>query len=383
MPEREGSTKGRRYFFAGGGTGGHLYPAIAAAEQIKRVEPGADITFLCSERSIDPYVLSRTNFGFIQLPAREFAVRPAGLIRFVAGLIKGYRIAKSAIGDPKIFSGSGGGAVVIGTGGFAAVPAVLAAKRLKVPIAVINVDSVPGGANKVCARFADKIFLQFDDTRGHLAKYSDRIVVSGCPLRSDFGDPDKGKAAGQLGLDANKKTLLITGASSGAQNINNAVAVALSELGEFADAWQVVHLTGRANIEHVKGLYGSVKMEHRIVDYYDDMAGLLGLCDLVVARGGAVSVAEFAAAGCAVICLPYPYHKDRHQYLNAQELVRVGAAVIVEDQRADTQATATQLCRKLRELMGDDDRRGQMKDSAKKAANLNAAGQIAQILMSL
>ncbi len=365
------------FFFAGGGTGGHIYPALAIAEQIRKAHADAHITFFCSERAIDSRILAGTSFEFVPLSVKSFSLRPDRLVLFCATLLQSYKVVKQRIAPFADRS------VVIGTGGFASVPAVVAANKLKVPVAMLNVDSVPGGANKLLARFAKEIYVQFADTADYFAERKAKVSVVGCPLREGFGLRDRHKAIEELGLDESKKTLIVTGASSGAMNINNAVCLLLADLGRFADSWQIVHLTGGNALEQVRAGYADAKIGHKVLDYYDDMAGLLACTDLVVGRAGAVSVAEYAAAGVAAICLPYPYHKDKHQYLNAAKLVEAGGGVIVDDLPGDNEQTSKNLLRELTTLMGDDERRSEMGRSGRGLAKLDAAEIIAQAIMRM
>jgi UDP-N-acetylglucosamine--N-acetylmuramyl-(pentapeptide) pyrophosphoryl-undecaprenol N-acetylglucosamine transferase len=365
------------YFFAGGGTGGHIYPAVAIAEQIRKAQTDAHITFFCSERAIDLRILAGTGFEYVRLGVKSFSDRPDKFIVFCTALIKSCKLAKQKIAP---FTDR---AVVIGTGGFASVPAVVAANKLKVPVAMLNVDSVPGRANRLLARFAKEIFIQFADTADYFAERKAKVSVVGCPLREGFGFGDRHKTIEELGLDESKKTFVVTGASSGAMNINNAVCLLLADLGRFADSWQIVHLTGGNDLERVRGSYAGARIGHKVLDYYDDMAGLLAGADLIVGRTGAVSVAEYAAAGVAAICLPYPYHKDKHQYLNAAKLVEAGGAVIVDDLPGDNEQTSKNLLGELTILMGDDERRGEMGRRGRALAKLDAAEKIAQAIISL
>ena len=266
----------------------------------------------------------------------------------------------------------------MGLGGFVAAPVCLAAHRNKIPVALINVDIVPGRANKLIARWAGEIFVQFDDTAKHFDKTKVRVV--GCPLREEFNKPEPGKAIEQLGLDKNKKTLLITGASSGSANINQAICSLLEKLDDFAHHWQIVHLTGQANFEQISGKNLNPKIHYIISGYFDDMPDLLAAADLVIGRSGAVSVAEFAAAGVPAICIPYPYHKDKHQYLNAGKLVDAGAAVIVDD-LPDKEEFSKRLWSVLESLLKDENRRQQMSKAAKKISNPQAASTIAEELL--
>jgi UDP-N-acetylglucosamine--N-acetylmuramyl-(pentapeptide) pyrophosphoryl-undecaprenol N-acetylglucosamine transferase len=364
---------GRSFFFAGGGTGGHIYPAIAVAERIVELEPGAKVHFFCSGRQIDSKVLQRSGFAYTTLPVEGLSVRPGKLMRFCRSFIKSYRIASAAIVESK-------DAVVIGVGGFVAGPVCLAAHRLKSPIAVLNVDIVPGRANKLIARWADEIFVQFDDTRDYFARSKAKVSVVGCPLRKGFDNPQASRAIEQLGLDKRKKILLVTGASSGAANINDAVCSILEKLDAFVGDWQVVHLTGQTHFENVKARYEWAKISRKILAYYDDMPDLLAAADLLIGRSGAVSVAEYAVAGVPSICMPYPYHKDRHQYLNAGKLVEAGAAVIVDD-LPDSNERAEWLWEELEGLMKDEKKRREMMENCAQVAKPDAASRIAQRLL--
>jgi UDP-N-acetylglucosamine--N-acetylmuramyl-(pentapeptide) pyrophosphoryl-undecaprenol N-acetylglucosamine transferase len=260
---------------------------------------------------------------------------------------------------------------------------MVAANKLKVPVAMLNVDSVPGRANKLLARFAKEIYVQFAGTASYFAERKAKVSVFGCPLREGFGLCDRHKTIKELGLDESKKTLVVTGASSGATNINNALCLLLGELGRFADSWQIVHLTGENDSGRVRADYANAKIGHKVLDYYDDMAGLLACADLIVGRAGAVSVAEYAAAGVAAICLPYPYHKDKHQYLNAAKLVEAGGGVIVDDLPGDNEQTSKNLLSELMTLMADDERRSEMGHRGRSLAKLDAAEKIAQAIMKL
>ena len=366
---------GKCFIFAGGGTGGHIYPAIAVAEQILKLEPTAKIHFFVSTRGIDEQILSKTSFETTVLPAKGFSARPGKLIGFCTSFLKSHRIAKRSISESQK-------AVVIGVGGFVAAPVCFAAHKLKVPIVLLNVDIVPGRANKIIARWADEIFVQFDETRQSFAKRKAGVNVVGCPLRSGFDNPEPDKVKSELGLDENKKTLLITGASSGSENINKAVCSLLENLACFADDWQIVHLTGDANYEKVRQKYSEAEIGHKVLSYFDDMPSLLAAVDLVVGRSGAVSVAEYAAASVPSICMPYPYHKDLHQYLNAGKLVEAGAAVIVDD-LPDEKERPGWLWEELEELMKDEKKREEMRQACKSIARLDAGLQIAEGLLNI
>ena len=334
----------RSFFFAGGGTGGHIYPALAVAERIIEFAPAAEVSFLCSGRSIDSRILGPSGFDYTALPMTGFSFRPSKLADSFSSFVKSYRIARAAIAQSE-------NPMVIGIGGFASGPTCSAAHKLGAAIALLNGDVVPGRAN-------------------------------GCPLRRAFDDIDPAGAMKQLGLEKGKKVLLITGASSGAANINDALCRLLERLDLFAGDWQVVHLAGLRQFEQIEREYVSAKIGHKVLAYYDDMASLLAAADLVIGRSGAVSIAEYAATSVPSICLPYPYHKDRHQYLNAGKLVEAGAAVIVDDVE-DPAERAERLWRELEGLMKNETRLKEMTENCSEIANVNAASSIGRRLLEI
>jgi UDP-N-acetylglucosamine--N-acetylmuramyl-(pentapeptide) pyrophosphoryl-undecaprenol N-acetylglucosamine transferase len=363
----------KNIFFAGGGTGGHIYPALAVAEKIAELDPIAKIHFFISSRDIDKHVLSKTTFEYTTLPAIGFSIRPDRLIRFCSSFLSSYKIAANTLtkcNNP----------IVVGIGGFVAAPVCRAAYKLKIPLLLLNVDIIPGKANKFIGRWAQQIFVQFEETTEYFGRQKSKVTVAGCPLRNSFEKPNPQRAKETLGLDSKKKILLITGASTGSQNINRTVCSLLDKLSDYADSWQIVHLTGRANFDQAKSCYANAPIRNRVVDYYDDMADLLAAADIVIGRSGAVSVAEYAAAGVPSICMPYPYHKDMHQYLNAGKLVDAGAAVIVDDIGEDKDRQDW-LWEELKPLLKDEKKRLQMKNACKTIARKNAAKIIAEAVL--
>ena len=302
-------------------------------------------------------------------------LKPSQVIPFIKSFYDSYKTVVQEITQSK-------NSVVIGLGGFVSGPACLAAHKYKVPLTLLNVDIVPGKANRIIASWAEEIFVQFSDTAKYFKNGKAKITAMGCPLRKGFMNPDSKKAIEKINLDKSKKILLITGASSGSQSINDCISLLLDKLNDYADKWQIVHLSGRNNPEKVSAGYEKAKIKHKVLGYYDEMPDLLAAADLVIGRSGAVSVAEFAAAGVPAICIPYPHHKDKQQYLNAQQLVEAGAACLVED-LPDKNIFAQNLWKELEALLKDSQKRLQMAKSSKAIAKPNASIEIANKLIKI
>ena len=363
---------GKNYFFAGGGTGGHIYPGIAIAEKIAELASGAKIHFFCSKREIDSTILSKTNFEYTALSAIGFSLKPKKFFSFLKHFNQSYKQAKETLSNFE-------NPIVIGIGGFVSAAVVCAAHKLKIPVFLVNIDSVAGRANKLTQRFAKEIFVQFEKTKKSFKNKN--VTVMGCPLRSSFENPNSEKCKQALGLNADKKILLVMGGSSGARSINEAVCGLLGELDGFVDKWQIVHIAGRRNLDTVQRKYKDAKIQNHVIDYYDEMADLLAAADLGIGRSGAVSIAEYAVSNLPMILMPYPHHKDMHQYLNASELVEAGGAIVVDD-LADLNERVEWLGEELLPLLRDDDIREQMKLSCRNIAIKDASLRIAQRIIS-
>jgi len=366
----------RHFYFAGGGTGGHIYPAIAVAQELLKIEPQSRITFFCSERSIDARVLGPTGYHFVPLSVKGFSRNPVKMLSFIYSLLAAKKAAARTI-----LSDNAEKPVLLSVGGFVSAPAILAAHKLKIPAAMLNIDATPGKANKLFGCLARDIFVQFEQTAKSFGLSRRKVIATGCPLRAAFFNANGDTAIKALGLSPKKKILLVTGASGGAANINNAIGYLLDRLNGFAADWQIVHLAGIVHFDAVKTLYRQARINYKVLDYYDDMPNLLAAADIVIGRAGAMSIAEFAASQTPAICLPYPYHTDCHQKLNAQYLVDAGCGVIVDD-LCDIEKTAGLLWLALAELMNSDEKLAQMRQNCGKIVNPTAAEKIARKLLS-
>ena len=378
------------YIFAGGGTGGHLQPGLAVLAELQAVQPGARVVFACSDRPIDRRVLDDQPCGIVPQPARPLPRRPREAWGFLRAWRASRRLARRLLRDLRP-------AAVLGLGGFAAGPVVCQAARRGVPVGLLNPDAVPGKANRHLARRADAIFTQFEATAEYF-RPSDRAKVRGvgCPVRPGLADGDRGEAMAAFGLDPGRKTLLVLGGSQGARSINQAVAALLAggRLQSFVDAWQVLHIVGpgqepageQSSIVNRQSSTAGASAASAAgppvtrLKYCRRMVLAYAAADLAVCRGGAVTVAELAATGTPAVVLPYPYHADRQQRLNAEPLEKAGGAVILDD-RIDPAANAAALAAVLPALLADVDRLAEVAAAARAPARANAAAEVARWLV--
>lgn len=315
----------RTFLFAGGGTGGHIYPALAIAEQFAGA-PHVQWEVLCSPRPLDAEILQDEAAPFHAIPARPFGLSPKTLLRFVWNWGDSVRAARACVADAKLR----GPVHVVAMGGFVAAPVVQAARVERVPITLVNLDAVPGRANRWIASHADKCFT------AATVSHSDWTLVPPIVRRAALAPGSPPFCRRTLGLDPERPTLFVTGASQGARSINELVT---SLLGSHRDVfvsqgWQAIHQTGKGEAEAVRKAYVEAGVPAIVEPYFKAMGIPWGAADLAISRAGAGSVAEAWANRVPTLFFPYPYHKDQHQRENARPLTDAGAAWLLEDRIA-------------------------------------------------
>ncbi|HEY5658393.1 MAG TPA: undecaprenyldiphospho-muramoylpentapeptide beta-N-acetylglucosaminyltransferase [Myxococcota bacterium] len=312
-----GGTRHHSWAVAGGGTGGHITPALALAERI--AARGDRVVLLGSDQGLETTLVPEAGFELAVLPSRQ-VMGQGPLARLGAVLT----IARGGVAALRTLRARGV-AIVVSVGGYASVPAVLAALLLRVPVALVEPNARPGRANRALARFARRIFVQFDAAAAALAPGDERASAPGIPLRSAlvaaFADAPPRR------LPEPPYRLLVFGGSQGARQINEAVMEAVPSL--RALPLRVFHQTGPADRERVHAAYRAAGVEAEVVDFERDMPRRYREADLALCRAGALTVAELAMAGLPALLVPYPFAADDHQAANARALADAGAARVL------------------------------------------------------
>jgi UDP-N-acetylglucosamine--N-acetylmuramyl-(pentapeptide) pyrophosphoryl-undecaprenol N-acetylglucosamine transferase len=384
-----------RIVIAAGGTGGHLYPAIALAREFQRVVPGARILFVGTPRGLEAKVLAHEGFELRMITAKPFMgggpLKAAmSLLALPLGIWQCVRLLRSSGTD-----------LVIGIGGYTSPPALLAAGLLRLPRAILEPNAFPGMANRVLGSFVQRVFVAFEAAGRHFRPSTVRVV--GTPLRrevyEDAGkgpgghplhfpeqrvpgegqakarDEDIGPGASRPSPLASRRTLLIFGGSQGARVINTAMIEALPHLLAtpfIREHVAVIHQTGESDLARVKAAYTAAGLPAEVVPFLYDMPRALRSAALVVSRAGAVTVAELAACGKPAVLVPLPHAIYQHQEHNARVLEAAGAAVVLPQ----PELSGARLAETVVALLGDHDRLRGMAARSRALGRTDAASVI-------
>lgn len=325
-----------RLIVAGGGTGGHLFPGIAVAEEFLSRDPANEVLFVGTERGIEARQLPRLGYRLACIEASGLKGRGLlGQLRSLWRLLHGYAQSRQIL---KEFHPD----LVLGVGGYASAPLVLAARGMQIPRFIHEQNAVPGLTNRLLSRVAELVFTSLPEGQRHLP--AERTLLTGNPLRRAIREACLQPAAT---ADDGCHRLLVFGGSAGAHSINQAMAAALPELRGLAASLRILHQTGEADREFVAAAYAAAGLQAEVVPFIDDMAAAYRWADLVLCRAGATTIAEVTATGKACLFIPYPYAADDHQRRNAEALVNRGAGRMLLDHQLAGGALAVELQRLL------------------------------------
>ena len=346
-----------------GGTGGHLFPGLAVAEELQRRE--CEVLLLVSPKEVDQQsVRSVRDLKVATLPA---VALQGNLLAFARGSLASYQAAR------KLFVPCPPRAV-LGMGGFTSAPPVLAGKRLGAKAFLHESNTIPGRANRWLAHVVDEAFVGFPGAANRL--WIQRHAITGTPVREQFVSADVASCRLALGLDPKRPTLVITGGSQGATGLNNLVLAALAELVAHHPALQFIHLTGANDLTKAKEAHRATNRS-LVQPFLTEMELALGAATLVVSRAGASSLAELAAMRVPSVLVPLPTSADNHQLENARAFADTGAARLLEQRKV----SPTQFASLVSELLKNSDAREQMQKALAQWHQPTAAADIAERIL--
>lgn len=362
------------YFVTGGGTGGHIYPALAVADSL--TSKGSKVYYVGNKRNMEFELASKKGYKFLHVSIKGM---PRGLnpkffvwgIKLVKAIIRSARYIKKY--KPK---------AVFATGGYVSAPMIFACIFTKTPYIMHDCDAMPGLVTKKLSKRAKYVTLAFEKAKKYIP--NKHTVITGNPIREEFETMSRTQAALNTGLDSRKLTLCIMGGSQGAKSINKTAIEVLKEFVQELNL-QVIFQTGKKNyeevIERVKQIYPAYNQDRNLIikPYFMDMISVLKTSDIVISRAGSLSISEICASGAAPILIPFPYAAANHQRINAKYLLEMGACIYIEDKELEPN--------KIREtvvgLIDNPVKLNYIKQNSSHLAKFNATERITELLTGL
>ncbi|MBI5067711.1 MAG: undecaprenyldiphospho-muramoylpentapeptide beta-N-acetylglucosaminyltransferase [Deltaproteobacteria bacterium] len=355
-----------RVLIAGGGTGGHVFPGIALAEEVVGRHPDNDVVFVGTARGLEASVVPAAGFPIELIDVK--GLKGKGLLSILTGLfmlprafLQCWRVLRRWQPD-----------VVVGVGGYASGPVVLTAWVRRIPTAVQEQNALPGLTNRLLGRFVDAAFTAFPEAGRHFARR--KVHQLGNPIRRQLLDNYMRPSSAH-----DRQRLLVFGGSQGAHALNMRVIEALPHLADLRDSLRITHQTGSRDREQVEKGYRACGFEPDVREFIEDMSGAYAESDLVVCRAGATTLAELTVCKKPSILVPFPLAADNHQVMNARSLVDAGAAVMIEER----DLTGELLASEIRSVLRSPARREAMARAAGKLGSPQAAGEITDVCTEL
>jgi UDP-N-acetylglucosamine--N-acetylmuramyl-(pentapeptide) pyrophosphoryl-undecaprenol N-acetylglucosamine transferase len=360
-----GDRKRHKILFAGGGTGGHLMPAINIALALREIDKDIDVLFVGKRDGMEKGIVTRFDFAISEIEAVPMRRSVKGVINFILNWNKGVKQAAAVLRE---FNPQ----VVVGTGGYVSGPVVRMAHKMQIPIYMQEQNSLPGLATRTLSQMAESVFIAYEGATKYISKEKCRMV--GNPVRPDLLNATRDDGIREFSLDSSRKTILILGGSSGARGINNAI-IDVIRMGVIPENWQLLWQIGQKDFSETAAVIPD-KFRGKYLPFIHNMPAAYASADLVISRSGAMALAEIAVWGLPSILIPYPYATGDHQSINAREFAESGAAVVIPEK-----SLPDMLASVISGMVKDDEKRNVMARGANTLARPDAANNIAKIIL--
>ena len=362
-----------RIIIACGGSGGHIFPAVALAEGLKAKDASVDIMFVGSNKALDRRIFIKEGFRYQLLSANKLPFTTSFKTLFFL-LKMSVDILRSLFILMKYRPN-----VAVGFGGYVSAPVIIAAYILRIPRIIHEQNAVPGRANTMLSRFAGLIAISFRETKTYLATYAKKIVFTGNPIRASLLKDDKMGNIKKLGLDPEKFTMLVIGGSQGAHNLNKAFLRALSGMDKsIRSRLQIIHITGVTDYGWASDAYKELSVEHRVHSFLDRIEEAYSASDLIVTRSGASAIFEIAYFGRPMILIPYPFALS-HQSENASIFSTRGAAIQIDEKDLSSDIMKD----KIEDLLKDRKKMAEMGENARRISVPDSSHSLAEEVLTL
>ncbi|MGQ0504207.1 MAG: undecaprenyldiphospho-muramoylpentapeptide beta-N-acetylglucosaminyltransferase [Myxococcaceae bacterium] len=355
-----------RVLIAGGGTGGHLFPGIALAEEVVTRHHKNEVIFVGTQRGLEARVVPAAGYKLETIKVR--GLKGMGPVRLLLGLFALPMAFFESLNILRRYRPD----IVVGVGGYSSGPVVVAAWLLRIPTAIQEQNALPGLTNKLLGKVAKVVFIAFEEARRFFP--SKKVQLIGNPIRRKLMDNYlRSKVA------HDRFTLLVFGGSLGAKGINSRMIEALANLEDLRETLHIVHQTGKNDLELVRKGYGEKNFSAEVVEFIDDMSSAYAKAELVICRAGATTLAELTVAKKASILIPFPFATDNHQEVNAKAMVDSGAALMFRESELD----GAKLAEQIRALKADPVKLRKMEKQAALLGRPEAAKELADVCVQL
>jgi len=360
-----------KIIIAGGGTGGHIFPALAIAKELKKTHADATVTFVGTARGMEARIIPKEGYDV------RF-IRSEGLVgKSIFKTIKSIFEIPVSLKDSSDILKEIKPDLVLGVGGYSSGPVVLRAKMMGIPTIIHEQNTVPGVANKILGKFVDTVAVTYHESIRFFPRY--KTYLTGNPIRAEILKGNRDRGCENFSLDRDRFTIFVFGGSLGASSINKAVAEALVYLEPLKDHIQFLHQTGDRECDAVKEVYRAREFRGTVIPFAYEMADAYAVADLIISRAGATTLAELTACGKAAILVPYPYAAANHQEINARKLWDIGAAQMILERDLNGK-TLSDL---VKHLLEQPDAIGEMERISKTLGSSDAAKKVVELMMGL
>lgn len=356
---------------AGGGTGGHLFPGLAVAEEFRNRDEKTKVIFVGTKHGIEAKVIPKEGYAieFLRsegIVGKSLPKKIKAVLKMPLSFCDSYRILKTEKPD-----------IVIGVGGYASATTVLTAYLLSIPTMILEQNSIPGLTNRLLGRFVKAVCITYQESMPFFPKV--KTFLTGNPVRMRKLKVSRNSGYKLFSLEKDLFTVFVFGGSQGARSINRAVVDALNYIHDLKEKIQFLHQTGVSDYEEISDIYKSLGFKGKVTQFIYEMGEAYAISDIVISRAGATTLAELTALGKPAILIPYPYAARRHQELNAMKLFEMGAAKVI----LDNELRGELLANNIRELYLNETARAEMQKRSMAVGRPDAAVKVVDIAMSL
>lgn len=356
---------------AGGGTGGHVFPALAVAAALKRIFAEAKITFVGTVRGIESKIIPKEGFDirFIRsegLVGKNILDTAKSVVKIPLSVMDSCSILRKL--KPEL---------VLGVGGYSSGSVICCAKLMGIPTIIHEQNTLPGLTNRILGKFVDTVAVTYHESTKYFPQA--KTYLTGNPVREGILKGDRERGCKTFGLDQDKFTIFVFGGSRGASHINNAMGEALDHLEPYRDRIQFLHQTGERDFDPMKEIYHSRGFKGTVLPFAYEMADAYAVADLIISRAGATTLAELTACGKAAILVPYPFAAGNHQEINAKKLWDIGAAQMILDRDLNGRALSDM----IRYLIEDPEAIAEMERISKSLGSREATGRVIELITGI